>query len=390
MKYPKYLSENGTIGFVAPSFGCNMEPYRSAFVNAQKKLKELGHTFDLGPNCYEGRGIGISNTPQACGQELTDYYCSGKNDVLISCGGGELMCEILEYVDFDKIRSAEPKWYMGYSDNTNMTFLLATLCDTASIYGPCAGAFGMEPWHESIQDAYDLLRGKKDTVRGYDLWEKDSAKSEEAPLAPYHVTEKRRLRIFLPDGMCGEENADALTEELRQETPETAAETVQPEMAAEAAQPKGLQEAPDITKVQLRIEGRLIGGCMDCLVNLLGTKYDKVTEFAEQYKEDGLIWFLESCDLNVMAIRRAIWQMKNAGWFSYVKGFLIGRPAVFGQEMMGLDQYHAVCDLLAELDVPVIMDADIGHLSPMMPLVCGSHAAVQVNGNDISIEMKCL
>lgn len=366
MKYPKYLSENGTIGFVAPSFGCNMEPYRSAFVNAQKKLKELGHTFDLGPNCYEGRGIGISNTPQACGQELTDYYCSGKNDVLISCGGGELMCEILEYVDFDKIRSAEPKWYMGYSDNTNMTFLLATLCDTASIYGPCAGAFGMEPWHESIQDAYDLLRGKKDTVRGYDLWEKDSAKSEEDPLAPYHVTEKRRLRIFLPDGMCGEENA------------------------AEAVQPKGLREVLDGTKVQLQIEGRLIGGCMDCLVNLLGTKYDKVTEFAEQYKEDGFIWFLESCDLNVMAIRRAIWQMKNAGWFSYVKGFLIGRPAVFGQEMMGLDQYHAVCDLLAELDVPVIMDADIGHLSPMMPLVCGSHAAVQVNGNDISIEMKCL
>lgn len=150
------------------------------------------------------------------------------------------------------------------------------------------------------------------------------------------------------------------------------------------------QESPDITKVQFQIEGRLIGGCMDCLVNLLGTKYDKVTEFAEQYKEDGFLWFLESCDLNVMAIRRAIWQMKNAGWFSHVKGFLIGRPAVFGQEMMGLDQYHAVCDLLAELEVPVIMDADIGHLSPMMPLVCGSHATVQVNGNDISIEMKCL
>lgn len=343
MKYPKYLSENGTIGFVAPSFGCNTEPYRSAFVNAQKKFKELGHALDLGPNCYEGRGIGISNTPQACGKELTDYYCSGKNDVLISCGGGELMCEILEYMDFDKIRAAEPKWYMGYSDNTNMTFLLTTLCDTASIYGPCAGAFGMEPWHESIWDAYELLRGKKDTMRGYKLWEKESLKSEEQPLAPYHVTEERKLRIF---------------------------------QAGDSA--------------QVRLDGRLIGGCMDCLVNLLGTKYDKVAEFAEQYKEDGLIWFLESCDLNVMAIRRAVWQMKNAGWFSYAKGFLIGRPAVYGQELMGLDQYHAVCDLLEELHVPIIMDVDIGHLAPMMPLVCGSYAAVQVSGNDISVEMKCL
>lgn len=92
--------------------------------------------------------------------------------------------------------------------------------------------------------------------------------------------------------------------------------------------------------------------------------------------------------MNVMAIRRAVWQMKHAGWFSHVKGFLIGRPLQFGQEMMGLDQYHAVCDLLEEFDVPIIMDIDVGHLPPMMPLVCGSYAAVEVSGNDIRIQMK--
>ena len=50
MKYPKFLSEKGVIGFVAPSFGCNIEPYKTAFNNAQKKLKELGHELDLGQN----------------------------------------------------------------------------------------------------------------------------------------------------------------------------------------------------------------------------------------------------------------------------------------------------------------------------------------------------
>ena len=49
----------------------------------------------------------------------------------------------------------------------------------------------------------------------------------------------------------------------------------------------------------------MIGGCMDCLVNLIGTKFDRVGEFLERYKDDGFIWFLESCDLNVMSIRRA-------------------------------------------------------------------------------------
>lgn len=369
MRYPKYLPEHGTIGFVAPSFGCSIEPYRTAFGNARRKFEEFGHELDLGPNCYEGKGIGISNTPKACGEELTEYYCSDSNDVLISCGGGELMCETMDYVDFERIRKAEPKWYMGFSDNTNMTFLLATLCDTASIYGPCASAFGMEPWHESLWDAYRLLRGQTDTVCGYELWEKEGTKDEERPLEPYHVTEKRELRVFLP-----------------QESGQKAAEAQKD--CRQAGKPEIKWAEDKNERVNVELEGRLLGGCMDCLVNLLGTKYDKVTEFTEHYKEDGIIWFLESCDLNVMAIRRAIWQMKNAGWFRHVKGFLIGRPLVFGQEMMGLDQYHAVCDLLEELEVPIIMDVDLGHLAPMMPVVCGSFARVSVDGNDIRIKME--
>ena len=343
MKYPKFLPENGTIGFVAPSFGCNIEPYKSAFNHALEKFHAMGHETDLGPNCYEGCGIGISNTPEACGKELTEYYCSVDNDVLISCGGGEMMCETMSCVDFEAIKAAEPKWYMGYSDNTNMTFMLTTLCDTAAIYGPCAAAFGMEPWHGSIQDAYDVLRGKKSSVSGYDLWEKESLKDAEHPLLPYNVTEERKIRSF-----------------------------------------HGVEE----TEAKVQFEGRLVGGCMDCLVNLLGTKFDDVKGFNERYKEDGIIWFMESCELNVMAIRRAVWQMKNAGWFEHVKGFLIGRPMMFGQDMFGCDQYQAVLDLLKEYNVPVIMDLDIGHLAPMMPMISGAYAKVDVKGNDITISYE--
>jgi muramoyltetrapeptide carboxypeptidase LdcA involved in peptidoglycan recycling len=34
------------------------------------------------------------------------------------------------------------------------------------------------------------------------------------------------------------------------------------------------------------------------------------------------------------------------------------------------------------------MDADIGHLAPMMPLVSGSVADISVAGNDITVDMK--
>ena len=117
---------------------------------------------------------------------------------------------------------------------------------------------------------------------------------------------------------------------------------------------------------------------MDCLVNLLGTKFDRVKDFTEKYKEDGFIWFLEACDLNVFGIRRAMWQMEQAGWFRYVKGFLFGRPVCHGQEIMGLDHYQAVLPYALRHKVPVIMDADVGHLSPMIPLICGSMADIHV------------
>ena len=164
MRYPKSLPAGGTIGFVAPAFGCATEPYRTGFNAARLHLEQMGYRTQVGPNCYEAKGIGISNTPEACGEELTRFYCSSENQALISCGGGELMCTTLDFVDFDRIRAAEPKWYMGYSDNTNFTFLLATLCDVASIYGPCAAEFGMTPWDPAIRDAFRSSDWREETL----------------------------------------------------------------------------------------------------------------------------------------------------------------------------------------------------------------------------------
>lgn len=356
MKYPHFLPQNGTISFVAPAFGCATEPYKAGFLNAQEKWKKEGYQLRLGPNCYVDQGVGISNEPKLCGEELTEYYCDPDSDCMISCGGGELMCEILDYVDFERIREAVPKWYMGYSDNTNMTFLLATLCDTASVYGPCAAAFGMEPRHQALEDAMALLRGEKLTMEGYEMWESESMKSEENPFAPYQLTETSQIRYWLPDGRT---NVESLRDKDRGTAPE------------------------------IRMEGRLLGGCMDCLVNLTGTKYDKVAAFTEKYKEDGILWFLEACDLNLMSIRRAMWQMEHAGWFKNCSGFLIGRPLnSMGVEAFGIDQYQAVCEMLYRYHVPILMDLDIGHLPPMMPLICGSMARVVSDGDKYSVEMR--
>ncbi|MCD7957424.1 MAG: LD-carboxypeptidase [Lachnospiraceae bacterium] len=374
MKYGKFLPEQGTIGLVAPSFGCSIEPYKTAFENALRRWKRQGYHLDLGPNCYASAGIGISNTPRLCGEELMAYYLKEDNDCLISCGGGELMCEILDYMDWDQIAAAPAKWFMGYSDNTNMTYLLATICDTASIYGPCAATFGMSRQHQSIKDAFALISGKGSgwkraaaadqakstadhptfTVSGYPKWELEGKKNEENPLASYNLTERKVLKFY--DGS--------------------------------AARPEAFQVLTGKEIPQTSFSGRLLGGCMDCLVNLLGTRYDYTEVFQEKYREDGIIWFLEACDLNVFSIRRAMWQMEHADWFRHVKGFLIGRPLSGLEPMMGLDRYQAVLDVAGRKGVPVVMDVDLGHLPPAMPLVTGSYATVRLEGNEISVEME--
>ena len=397
MRYPDFLPQGGTIGFVAPSFGCATEPYITLFNHAIEHFHKMGYQTVEGPNCRVALGIGISNEPELCGRELNDAYCSGESDVLISCGGGELMCEVIPYMDFDRIRAARPKWYMGLSDNTNFTFLSATLCDTAAIYGPCAGTFGMEPWHEAVRDAWDLLCGRLDTVHNYEKWERESLKDEEHPLVPYNLTEETRLRAYVPC-YVGTEDTIHVTDRLLQNRQDTSADNQNLVMGQDDGSDNkgpGITEQKDCKKQEsnfalseekIHLHGRLIGGCMDCLVNLLGTEYDGVKAFNERYAEDGFIWFLESCDLNIMSIRRAIWQMMHAGWFSHVKGFLIGRPLCFGQEMFGIDQYRAVIDLLSEYRVPVIMDLDIGHLPPMMPLVCGAMARVDYADGKVQIQ----
>ncbi len=340
MRYPQNLPPNGSIGFIAPSFGCAAEPYRSAFLHGLNRLQSLHYTTLCGPNASASDGIGISSTPARCGEEINEFFSRDDIHAIISCGGGELMCTVLDHVDFAQLKAREARWFMGFSDNTNLSFLLPTLCDTASIYGPCAPAFGMESWHPVVYDALGLLTGSLDTIHSYGLWQSEGGKDEAHPLAPYNTTNLTRLKKFPAGG----------------------------------------------DKIQL--SGRLLGGCLDVLSILAGTCYDRVPDFLERYRDDGILWFLEACDLNVFDIQRALWKLAHCGWFRHARGFLIGRPMHFGEDIMGLNQYDAVTSVLGPLGVPVIMDADLGHLPPSMPLITGAVAELYSRGDLLRIKFQ--
>ena len=348
MNIPKSIKPGDTIGLVAPSFGAAIEPYITRLAAAIQKFEKRGYHVRTADSCYKSDGLGISTDPAVAAKDVMDFYLDDSIDAVISVGGGELMNETISHLDFRKLGAASPKWYLGYSDNTNFLFPMATLFDIPGIYGPCATGFGKE-WEQTENDAFSILEGKESVFSGYTLYERpDDETRTDQPLAPYHLTEEARPIAFLPDG--------------------------------------GHLKRTEENAVQL--QGRLIGGCLDILENLSGTRFDGTKDFIERHSEEGILWMMEACDLTPMAIRRTIWHLKMQGWFEHASGFLIGRPlAAFGMDMMGVDQYNAVTDVLADLNVPIIMDCPFGHIAPMMPLVIGAQAQVQLDGKDFQVDM---
>ncbi len=350
MRIPPSIAPGDTIGLAAPSFGAAVEPYITRLAASIRAFEARGYRVRTAPSCYKSDGLGISTNPADAAKDLTDLYLDDSVDAVFSVGGGELMNETISHVDFAKLAAAPPKWFLGYSDNTNFIFPMALLGNTAGIYGPCATGFG-KPWEETEKNVFGILEGTVSEVRGLPLFELPEAGSSvraEDPLAPYQLTEKTSYVTMLPakDGF------------RRAEPDEEAA-----------------------------FSGTLIGGCLDVLVNLSGTPYDG-TSLLRAGRKDA-VWVIEACDLSPMAIRRSLWSLRMQGWFDGAAGFLVGRPlAALGQDMMGVNQYNAVTDVLAGIGAPVVMDADIGHVPPVMPLVIGAEADVKVRGDDLRIAMK--
>ena len=325
MRQPKHINKGDAIYMVAPSFGVTTEPYSIRYVEALKRFKAKGYRIIEGGNVLLEEGVAASTTPEKRGKEINDAFASDAS-LILSVGGGETMVEMLPFVDFDAIKKGEPKWFMGFSDNTNLTLPLVLLTDTISIYGPCAPSFYQKKWRVSEEDSFRLLAGETH-LEGYPKFS-ITRSNKLHPLWAYRLTQQKIIQSHSYEGP---------------------------------------------------FSGRLIGGCLDCILGLIGTPYGNVPEYAERHKEEGIIFFFEACDLNPLSIRRGLFQLKQAGWFKYAKGFLLGRHLCRDQEWLGVNKYNAVLDILSPLGLPILMDIDLGHIPPSLPIKVGAKATVSLN-----------
>ena len=112
-------------------------------------------------------------------------------------------------------------------------------------------------------------------------------------------------------------------------------------------------------------------------MNIQGTRYDATEQFIEKYKDDGIIWYLETFESTAENMMMCMWKLRETGWFKYVKGFLFGRP-LFYRASMDTSYEEAVMYALGSLNVPVVFDCDFGHLGPRFTLINGGMGTVAV------------
>lgn len=330
MIFPEYLKKNDCIGVTAMSYPVNDVLDEKRFLNGEKKLKEKGFDVIFTRNVFQKADIfGRSGSGKEKAEQFHDLLKDKKVKAIVSAGGGDFLSEMLPYVDMELFKE-NPKWVQGYSDNTSILYYLATKADVATAYGCNFSDFGMEPWDLSVERGFGVLEGSVKIQESFDFYQ-DGFRKYETGLEGYDAKEPVEWSTL--DG----NKAD--------------------------------------------MEGRLIGGCLDVLLNICGTPFDGTKDFVEKYKKDGILWYLESFDLGFEQLMEGLWKLKASGWFEGAKGFIFGRPLFYKAENYdgtSLPSYKEVLkERLGDLDVPIIMNADVGHKGPQFVMINGAKARVK-------------
>lgn len=335
MIYPKFVKENNIIGVPAPSAGADDELKINKFKNAKKKFEELGYKVQLSQNIYKCEKQRSASEKER-GEEINSMFADENIDMMICVSGGEFLIEILPYVNFDLIRD-NPKFICGFSDPTGLLYPITTKYDIATIYGKNFGNFGMEPLHKSENDFLEIIKGNIIDQKNYEMFENERGEKVTG-LESYNLTDKVYWNT--------------------------------------------------INNKPISISGRIIGGCFDLISELAGTKYDGINEFNEKYKDDGIIWYFDNCEISMEETIRTLWKMNELGYFKYTKAVIFGR---FGVEVSNSDYDVKSCledSVLNKLNIPIIYNADISHKGPSLTIINGAIVTVDVNDGKANISFK--
>ena len=157
MKYPKFIKKGDKIAVTAPSAGFYKEEQLQEYDNAIQNIKKMGFEFWETKNVRtheDGRSSSAKESANQFMQVLEDESL----DAIICAKGGDFACEMLDYLDFERLKKLSPKWLQGFSDITNLGFVLTTNLDIATIYGENIRDYGMREPFKTLTDSIKIMQ----------------------------------------------------------------------------------------------------------------------------------------------------------------------------------------------------------------------------------------
>ncbi|HJE20443.1 MAG TPA: LD-carboxypeptidase [Aliicoccus persicus] len=315
-------------GITAPSSGVGKERHPIMY-QAIERMAERGFKTTVGDTVWtQEKSKSADKITRA--KELNKMLQDDSIDLIFPPWGGELLIEILEYIEFDKMTL---KWILGYSDISALLLAVTLKTGIATAHGT---------------NIIDIRGPKSDatTVRWLDVLQTKVRESIEQQSSELYQLEW----IF-----------DSPNDEIFNLTEPT--------------------KWKSVTEKPVEISGRLLGGCTDVIHHLVGTPYGDVKGFINnQNIKENIIWYFENCEDSPTDLKRVLTQMKYAGWFEQCSGILFGRTAVT-EDVDGYTFLDVYSEIQKDLGIPVIYDVDCGHVPPQMTFVNGAMAHITYANN---------
>ena len=341
MIYPGFPEKGSVIGICAPSAGVGgkLESFDMSLDVLREEGFEIIETDSV-------RSDGYPSAPaETRGREFNRVFSDRDISAVICASGGDFVLEMLPYID-QKALMESPKWFSGYSDPTAIEMLMTTKLDIATIYGFNAGAFDWRPLHEYQLNALSILEGNIPVQHSYDSWASEGFDEE---TGSYELDTPVRWLLFAPSG---------------------------------SGDGRELTEAE-----KLDVTGRLIGGCIDVIDDVIGTPYEDLEGFAKRYSGDGLIWFFDNFALDPLALMYVMLKMKLMGLFDDASAVVFGRTFIPG-EASDMDYLELLERVFADTQVPLIWNADIGHTKPSFTIINGAMEHLTFDSGRASLSME--
>lgn len=278
----------------------------------------------------------LYNHPEKRAEDFMNAFKDDSIKGIFSCIGGYESIRMLPFIDFNIIKE-NPKVFIGYSDTT-VSHMMCLKAGVSSFYGPA------------------ILSEFAENVRMFDYtkyWVNKVLFNTE------HIGQIYSSDIWTSEYLPWDEGNKNTSRNIKEN--------------------KGIE----VLQGNGKIKGNLIGGCIEVLEMVKGTKI-----WPEEDMWNDTILFLETSENIPSPIYFEYWLRNygSQGILEKVNGIIFGKP----YDNKYYEEYKNVIkkvirDELKLKDLPIIYNMNFGHTAPMMVIPYGALAEIDCNTMKFSI-----